>query len=91
MSRNLGVNVYAINPNKPNEVITLWTMYPAEANVFSRKRYLIDSIERGTWTEWKGVERKRMIQQAVDMGWTVGVRLVTLHEGVLIQPKQATA
>jgi len=89
MSRKLGVNVYAINPHKPNEVITLWTTYPAEANVFSRKRYIIDSIAKGTWTEWKGVERKRMIQKAIDNGWSVGVRLVTLLEGVLIQPKQA--
>ena len=89
LSRNLAVNVYAINPNKPNEVIDFFTSHPAEANVFSRKRYLIDSIEKGTWTEWSGSERRGMIQTAIDNGWSVGVRLVMLEQGVLIQPKKA--
>jgi len=85
MSRNLGVNVYAINP-LTNEVIDFFTSYPAESNVFKRKNYLVDSISRGTWAEWSGSARRQQIQTAIDNGWKVGVRLVMLEPGVLLDP-----
>lgn len=85
LSRNIGVNVYAINPVN-NEVVDFFTSYPAESNVFKRKKYLVDSIAKGTWPEWSGSARRQQIQTAIDNGWKVGVRLVMLEPGVLLDP-----
>ena len=86
-NKSIGVNVYAYNSQKPEEIIDLFTSHPAEQNVFKRKQYLIDSIAKGTWPQWSGQDRRRMIQSAKDNGWIVGVRLVMFEQGVELTVK----